>query len=47
MYTQGNFNEARDAMREVRLWLLKVPVEEYTEVQVRYLELRLEGYLSG
>ena len=33
-YTMGNFTEARDAIREVKAWLLHVPVKEYTDVQV-------------
>lgn len=33
-YAEGNFAPARDAMREVRGWLLYVPIEEYTDVQV-------------
>ena len=32
--TRGNLTEGRDALREVRLWLLNVPVEEYNDVQV-------------
>ena len=32
--THGNFIEARTAMREVRAWLLEVPVEQYTDVHV-------------
>ena len=33
--TRGNLTEGRDALREVRHWLLNVPVEDYTSVQVR------------
>lgn len=35
--TRGNFTEARDALREVKRWLLHVPVEDFTDVQVRAL----------
>lgn len=34
VYTDGNFREARDAMREVKAWLSETPIEEYTDVQV-------------
>ena len=33
--TRGNLTEGRDALREVRQWLLNVPVRNYTDVQVR------------
>jgi len=33
-FTIGNFTEARDAMKEVKNWLAKVPIQEYTDVQV-------------
>ena len=32
--THGNLTEGRDALREVRRWLLSVPVKDYTGVQV-------------
>ena len=35
--TRGNFTEGRDALREVKHWLLHVPVEDFTDVQVRVL----------
>lgn len=34
VYTNGNFREARDAMRETKAWLSETPIEEYTDVQV-------------
>lgn len=34
--TRGNLTEGRDALKEVRRWLLNVPVEDYTDVQVKY-----------
>ena len=39
--TRGNFTEGRDALREVKHWLLHVPVEDFTDVQVRALLLFL------
>ena len=33
--TRGNLTEGRDALREVRRWLLNVPVKDYTDVQVK------------
>ena len=33
--TRGNLTEGRDALREVRHWLLDVPVKDYTDVQVK------------
>ena len=39
--TRGNLTQGRDAMREVRRWLLNVPVEDYTDVQVRAFSIFL------
>lgn len=33
--TRGNLTDGRDALREVKQWLLDVPVRDYTDVQVR------------
>ena len=33
--TRANLTQGRDALREVRCWLLNIPNEEYTDVQVR------------
>ena len=33
--TRANLTQGRDALREVRRWLLNVPIEDYTDVQVR------------
>ena len=33
--TRANLTQGRDALREVRRWLLDIPNEEYTDVQVR------------
>lgn len=37
--TRGNLTEGRDALREVRRWLLNVPVKDYTDIQVKPLSL--------
>ena len=34
--TRANLTQGRDALREVRRWLLNVSIEEYTDVQVRH-----------
>ncbi|KAG8525556.1 uncharacterized protein KY384_009200 [Bacidia gigantensis] len=35
--TRGDLTDGRNALREVRGWLLDVPIEEYTDVQVKFL----------
>lgn len=34
--THGNLIEGREGLREIRHWLREVPVEKYTDVQVRH-----------
>ena len=37
--TRANLTQGRDALREVRRWLLSISIEEYNDVQVRPLEV--------
>lgn len=39
--THGNLTEGRDALREVRRWLLNVPFKDCTDVQVKSFQLSL------
>ena len=45
--TRGDFTEGRDALREAKRWLLHVPVEDFTDVQVRALLVFLVEHLPS
>lgn len=33
---EGNFIHTRDSLREIRKWLADTPIDQYTDVQVRW-----------
>ena len=34
VFTKGDFTQARDSMKEVRAWLTRVPISEYSDIEV-------------
>ena len=47
IFTKGDFRKARDAMLEVRAWLVGIPAEKYDHVQVKDRMLAKAGSMSS
>lgn len=46
VFTKADFTKARDSMREIRTWLLNVPYNQYTDIQVKSKNVYLLHLLS-